>query len=528
MATRYNINDFSLANPAYVGASVSFWTVSGGAKTTTLATLYAASTGSTTLTNPRTLDSDGKFSVPVYTEVPVIATVSGLTIADHDTGIMGLAEGSAATSAAAAVVSAAAAQAAQSAASASAASALVSENNAAATVAGALQKSGGNMTGGINSARGNITQHATTMDFFAVSSPDILDGTGSAVTITACVNAPQAGAVRKFYPIVATVLTHGATFDCVGNADLTAAAGDCWIIEAKTVSTYRVSAVKENGTAVSGSTKVNDFRLTLTSGTPVTTADVTGATTIYCTPYAGNQISLYDGSGTWNTRTSAEFSLALGTLTASLPYDVFCYDNAGTPTLEFLAWTSATDRATALVMQDGVLVKSGATTRRYLGTFYTASTTTTADADATRYLWNYYNRVEKKLSGTVSVDRSVASATYVEVNAEVQIKYVIGYAEDPMHFAAGGTILSTTANTRVTTGITIDSTSVAQAGLEATVEQVTANSGTPMSIIGYILPSIGYHYSTLIGMSESATSVSYIAATTVIKSKVYLTAVGKR
>lgn len=116
MATRYNINDFALANPIYVGGTVSFYTVSGGAKTTTLATLYSASTGTTTLANPRTLDSDGKFSVPVYTEVPVIATVSGLTIADHDTGIMGLAEGAAATSAAAAAVSAAAA--------------LVSENNA--------------------------------------------------------------------------------------------------------------------------------------------------------------------------------------------------------------------------------------------------------------------------------------------------------------------------------------------------------------------------------------------------------------
>jgi hypothetical protein len=252
MATRYNINDFALANPAYAGGTVSFYTVSGGAKTTTLATLYAASTGTTTLANPRTLDSDGKFSVPVYVEVPTVATVSGLTVADHDTGIMGLTEGAASTSAAAAAASAAAALVSQSAAGVSAAAALVSENNAAATLAAALPKAGGNLTGGINSARGNITQHATTMDFFAVTSPDILDGTGSAVTITACTNAPQAGATRMFYPIVATVLTHGATFDIAGNANLTAAAGDCWIIEAKTVSTYRVTAVKEDGTAVVG------------------------------------------------------------------------------------------------------------------------------------------------------------------------------------------------------------------------------------------------------------------------------------
>ena len=32
---------------------------------------------------------------------------------------------------------------------------------------------------------------------------------------------------------------------------------------------------------------VQDFRLTLTTAVPVTTADVTGATTVYCTPYKG-------------------------------------------------------------------------------------------------------------------------------------------------------------------------------------------------------------------------------------------------
>ena len=164
MATRYNINDFGLANPAYVGATVSFWTVSGGAKTATLATLYAAATGSTTLTNPRALDSDGKFAVPVYVEVPVIATVSGLTVADHDTGIMGLAEMAASASATAAAVSAAAALVSQSAAGVSAAAALVSENNAAATLAAALPKVGGTMTGDLTMGAGRVVIFEGTTD----------------------------------------------------------------------------------------------------------------------------------------------------------------------------------------------------------------------------------------------------------------------------------------------------------------------------------------------------------------------------
>lgn len=114
---------------------------------------------------------------------------------------------------------------------------------------------------------------------------------------------------------------------------------------------------------------VNGFRLTLTTGVAVTTSDVIGATTIYCTPFGGNKISLYDGA-VWRNYSSSEFSLALGVLTNKKPYDVFCYANLGVPTLEFLVWTNDTTRATALTLQDGVLVKTGAATRRYLGTFY--------------------------------------------------------------------------------------------------------------------------------------------------------------
>ena len=147
-----------------------------------------------------------------------------------------------------------------------------------------------------------------------------------------------------------------------------------------------------------GDFAVADGRLTLTSGIPVTTTDVTGATTIYYTPYKGTKIGLFDGSSTWNILTFAETSLPLGTLTSGLTYDLFAYNNSGTLALEFSAWTNATTRATALVYQNGILVKSGATTRRYLGTFYTTSTTKTEDSTArSDFLWNYYNRVQRSV-----------------------------------------------------------------------------------------------------------------------------------
>lgn len=105
----------------------------------------------------------------------------------------------------------------------------------------------------LNSARGSVTMHATTMDIWA--EPKIVDGTGSAVTITDIADAPQAGAVRILYPVAGTTITDGSTFDVDGGANYTTAAGDALIFEAVTTSTFKVHIVKADGTPViSGTT----------------------------------------------------------------------------------------------------------------------------------------------------------------------------------------------------------------------------------------------------------------------------------
>ena len=100
----------------------------------------------------------------------------------------------------------------------------------------------------LNSARGSVTMHATTMNLWA--EPKIIDGTGSSVTITDIADAPQAGAVRILYPVAGTTITDGATFDVDGGANYTTAAGDALIFEAVTTSTFKVHIVKADGTAV--------------------------------------------------------------------------------------------------------------------------------------------------------------------------------------------------------------------------------------------------------------------------------------
>lgn len=148
-------------------------------------------------------------------------------------------------------------------------------------------------------------------------------------------------------------------------------------------------------------------RLTLETGVPISTSDQANKTTLYFTPFNGNRISLYDGSK-WIMRTFSELSLNISGFSASKPYDIWAYDNSGTVALDSTVWTDGTTRATALTTQDGVYVKTGATTRRYLGTIYMDASSKCQDTATKRYVWNLHNQVYRKLL----VKEATASWTY--------------------------------------------------------------------------------------------------------------------
>jgi hypothetical protein len=250
-----------------------------------------------------------------------------------------------------------------------------------------------------------------------------------------------------------------------------------------------------NGTISGTATpKLNNFRLTLTTGVPVTSSDVTAASTLYLTPYNGNGISLYNGT-TWELLNSAQVSIALSGLTSNRPYDVFAYNNAGTLALEILAWTSDTARATALTTQDGVLVRTGALTRRYLGTFYALTATTTEDSIGNRYLWNYYNRVPRKIEKIIATASwTYSTAAWRQANASTanQINFVTGVAEDAISVNHVTNAASSTASSRATIGgIGLDSTTVPTAS--TTASTTNALFGV-MAVSTNPIPSAGRHY----------------------------------
>lgn len=269
-------------------------------------------------------------------------------------------------------------------------------------------------------------------------------------------------------------------------------------------------------TLVSGSPVVDysqDFRLTLTTSTPVTTADVFGGVTIYCTPYKGNRISLYDGTN-WTIRNSSEFSLSIGTLTSNLPYDVFCYDNAGIPTLEFTPWNTTATRVTGLSYQDGILVKSGATTRRYLGTFLTVSTTQVEDSIAKRYLWNYYNRVPRlmeRIETTASWVYTTATVRQANASASNQLNCFIGVVEDPIFAKLNSRCANSASGTEVRNGIGLNSVTTFSAAYSSQITTL-ANAFVMHTPTLEAYPVLGLNYFAWLEYSSAAGTTTWDGA----------------
>lgn len=318
------------------------------------------------------------------------------------------------------------------------------------------------------------------------------------LTVTSATTFPSAGNFRILIDseILLVTAVAGNVFTVTGGQEGTAAAGHTnlaavtHILTADALARYRADA-----TAVG----LCEGRLTLTTSVPVTIADVTGATSIFFTPYNGNRIMLWNGTE-YVIDQFTEITIALGTLTSDLPYDLFAFDTAGVVGFDApVAWTSNTARATGLSFTDGNLTKAGDQTRRYIGTFYTTSTTTTEDSHLNRFVWNMVNRVRRFVyvnDSTLSWNPTL-NGVWRQANAATanRIRGVVGRT-DALVDISGFTLASSGSTGQgFNVGVGEDSTTAAHAqcfGM-AGVSWGTFPAYSPASCRYTNTPAQGYH-----------------------------------
>lgn len=293
--------------------------------------------------------------------------------------------------------------------------------------------------------------------------------------------------------------------------------------------------------ALSTGAQASQLRITLTSGVPVITSSVASATTVYCTPYTGSSVLLWNGSTFVSTGVS-EMSQATTDATkspaavaASQVYDVFVWNDAGTtrctrgPT-----WASGTGGSntvrgtgaggTSLTRVNGVLVNAAAITNgpaagygTYIGTIASDGSgkinmyfggSAVGGSAAILGVCNYYNRVlvrAQVIDSTTSW--TYATATYRPANNSTgnRINFVTCMDEDEIsvkYFNEVATAAVATSFCRI--GHIIDATASA-----TYVALIYANAAAPYSLAphvdGYYPPQLGSHFVQAVEFSSGYT-----------------------
>lgn len=378
----------------------------------------------------------------------------------------------------------------------------------------------------------DIASAATTSIGTLASHYANITGTTSITSLGAAnVNAPLY--IVKFQG--ALTLTYNASSLIIpGAQNIQTAAGDTALVEYLGASNWRVQAYNFASPPFAHPPQ---GRLTLTTGTPVMTADVTTAGSIFYTPYIGNEIPIYNGISFTPTAFS-ELTLTLSNPNHAINtnYDVFIAFNGTTLTAcSGPAWTSDIGRGagagtTELERKFGIQANKNSVTCRngastftvgadmgtYVGTFRTSGTAgdtlftmnpaaAAGGGNARLYLWNAYNRVRVAATSKDSTD----SWTYVTTtwrslnnNTNNRISAVYGFAGDAITARLTGMGDSAAATGSV--GVGLDSTT-AYSGIPAIFAE---NGASPTMATAFYagLPGDGFHFFQGLEIGNTGTS----------------------
>lgn len=289
----------------------------------------------------------------------------------------------------------------------------------------------------------------------------------------------------------------------------------------------------------SGGTSAPQGRLTLATATPVMTSTNSAKTTLYYTPYVGDQIPIYDGSSMTMT-TFAELSIATSDTTynpaaigASKVNDWFVWSDSGTLRLSHGPdWTSDTARSagTALTMVKGIYLNNASITNgpaasrgTYVGTTRSNSSSqldwiigaaASGGTAGVLGVWNAYNRVH---IGSMAQD--TASATYTSNTIRqyngataMQHSYVLGLGNDSVMASISSEFaLAAAANAFAIVGIGVDTTTAFTFSRYRSPPNPAASTYVSPWTQSAILaqPTIGYHTISLNQQGDGTNSCEY-------------------
>jgi hypothetical protein len=256
-------------------------------------------------------------------------------------------------------------------------------------------------------------------------------------------------------------------------------------------------------------------RLTTEPGVPVSIDDRFAQAAVYFTPYAGASIPLFDGTY-WLTTPLTEQTISLTNLAVGV-YDLFAYRAAGAVAVDApVAWAAPTARAVALATQDGVSVKAGDPTRRYIGTVATTALGQTEDSLKRRMVWNAQNRRPRPLRrfslSALWTYTIVGTWRQAEGSAVNQIEVVVGLLEAPIRLSLAVNGGHSVAGGRVSVAIGEDSTTEPMAASPvARHESAAAGALSSLHVTVDAVPStVGRHaYTWLESMFLAGTATYY-------------------
>lgn len=295
----------------------------------------------------------------------------------------------------------------------------------------------------------------------------------------------------------------------------TKAASTAFVTNAVAESTTGVASI--NGqTGVVGVPVGAGGRLTLTSGTPTTTTDVTAAPWIYYAPLDHRFVPIYNGSDVRQYDFTSSLTDAVGltvtlgsSWTANTNFDWYVTLNGGVPTLCSVAWTDDITPAIARSSAGGMQTNSTAITSScrinnttnitvaanqgtYLGMSRTVAAGQMEDSAAKRYLWNAYNQKERNLANvpetTANWDYTNTDKRQARGTATNQIDFVTGLGGSMLDVSVDASCSTTAGASFCAVGIGINSTSVDSSQIRQTT---TSTNRQPVYAKWRGYPSIG-------------------------------------